>query len=451
MTDFSEKHFETNGEFLTNGAENGAPFKEIPKATLKEIIVTDYIRKSLDKVAENEGFRNYEFITDHGSSIGDGFIGILMKVTIQEKDQEGKSLTVLAKIPPQNKMRRENMQSMNLFKREIFMYNVFLPEMVEFQNEHNISHEVGFFNFPKVYFAEYAEEGDDAIIIMEDLRESGHRMWNKFKPIDFEHAKLIVTSLARLHGLSFAMKAIKPEQFKKFKELDDMFSKMGDDPHFEQYVTSLIVNGVNTIDSSDTKRRRKAESLLRGFKALIIECTSSEAAEPFSIVGHGDPWFNNFLFCYDKRGAPKEISLIDWQISRYGSPVLDLVYFIFICTDHAFRVKHFDELINIYHRTIKEFLYLMKCDIASQFPFTALLRQLKKFGKFGVITSIFLIPSMQSKGDDLLDIDFMAENMQKEIDPAYQAQLMKMVSTQQANSHGKVRDLILDAIQYGYL
>lgn len=86
-------------EFNINGVENETPNFEIPKATLKEIIFTDYIRKSLDKVAENEGFQNYEFVTDHGSSIGDGFIGIIIKVTIQEKDKS-KSLKVLAKIPP---------------------------------------------------------------------------------------------------------------------------------------------------------------------------------------------------------------------------------------------------------------------------------------------------------------------------------------------------------------
>lgn len=438
-------------EFNINGVENDAPNFEIPKATLKEIIFTDYIRKSLDKVAENEGFQNYEFVTDHGSSIGDGFIGIIIKVTIQEKDKS-KSLKVLAKIPPQNKLRRDAMKSMNLFNREIFMYNIFLPQMVKFQREHKISQENGFLNFPKVYFAEYNEEEDDAIIIMEDLRDSGHRMWNKFKPIDYEHAKLMVTSLARLHGLSFAMKALKPEQFEKFKELDDLFSKMGDEKNFEQYVTQLLISGVNTIDPSDTKRRRRAEYLLKGFKELVIECVSTEAAEPYCVIGHGDCWFNNFLFNYNYRGIPKEIKLIDWQVARYGSPVLDLVYFIFICTDHAFRVKHFDELINIYHRTIKEFLDAMKCDIASQFPMTALLRQLKKFGKFGVVTSILLTPTIQSKSEDLMDMDVMAEKMQNgEMDPALQEQLMKMFSDHQALSNDKIRDLILDAIQYGYL
>ena len=101
---------------------------------------------------------------------------------------------------------------------------------------------------------------------------------------------------------------------------------------------------------------------------------------------------------------------------------------------------------------MKEFLDAMKCDIVLQFPMTALLRQLKKFGKFGVITSILITPTIQSKSEDMIDMDVMSEKMQNgEMNPAMQEQLMKMFGEHQALSNDKVRDLILDAIQYGYL
>lgn len=453
MPDFM-KNGEGMPDFMKNGGQaNGAEVQkfEIPIATQQELVLTDYIKESLEKVAYNEGFRNFELSIDHGSSIGDGFVGILMKATIRERNEK-KILTVLAKIPPSNKARRDAMKSMMLFEREVFMYNVFLPEMVEFQKKMNISKEKGFFNFPKIYFAEYDREKDDAIIVMEDLRESGSNMWNKFKPINFEHTKLVIAALGRLHALSFAMKAKRPEQFEKFKKLNDMFSQMGEDDNFEQYINGLITNAVNTIDPSETKMRKRAIKLLEGFKKLITESVDPEAAEPFSVVTHGDTWSNNFMFHYNKRGVPDGITLIDWQISRYCSPILDFVYFTFICTDRELRAKHFDEMISIYHRSLKELLDHMGGDVASQFPFTSLLRQLKKFGKFGVITAIFILPTIQSKKEDLPDMDFIAEKMKNgEMDPVFQEEMMKKFQEQLNTTNPRIRDVMVDAIKYGYL
>ncbi len=132
----------------TNGVEEKKEI-EIVTATQKDIEITDYIRESLEKVAYAEGFQNFEFIFDHGSNIGDGFIGIMLKVVIKEQNSD-KSLQVLAKVPPQSKARRDMMKSMKLFEREVFIYNNVLPEFVALQNEKKISHKSGFFNFPKV-------------------------------------------------------------------------------------------------------------------------------------------------------------------------------------------------------------------------------------------------------------------------------------------------------------
>jgi hypothetical protein len=445
MAEIGENHF--NGEM--NG--DGPPKFEIPVATQKELVLTDYIKESLEKVAYNEGFRNFELTIDHGSSIGDGFVGIMMKATIRERNEK-KVLTVLAKIPPSNKTRRDAMKSMMLFEREVYMYTVFLPEMVKFQNEMNIGKEEGFFNFPKVYFAEFNEEKDDAIIVMEDLRESGNNMWNKFKPINLEHATMIISALGRLHALSFAMKTKKPEQFEKFKKLNDMFSQMGGDDNFEQYANGLIMNAINTIEPSEVKLKQRAMKLQEGFKKLIAESVDPEAAEPYACVTHGDCWTNNFLFHYNKRGSPDHVTLIDWQISRYCSPILDFVYFTFLCTDHELRVKHFDEMISIYHRSLKELLEHMGGDVAAQFPFTSLLRQLKKFGKFGVVTAVFILPTIQSKKEELPDMDFLAEKMKNgEMDPAFQEEMMKKFQEQTALHNPRIRDVLVDGIKYGYL
>lgn len=52
------------------------------------------------------------------------------------------------------------------------------------------------------------------------------------------------------------------------------------------------------------------------------------------------------------------------------------------------RAKHYDELLKIYHNALLELLSSLGGDAEKQFPFSALLDQMKKFGKFGVIMSV---------------------------------------------------------------
>lgn len=143
--------------------------------------------------------------------------------------------------------------------------------------------------------------------------------------------------------------------------------------------------------------------------------------------------------------------MLDWQISRYCSPVLDFVYFMFSCTDVEMRVKHFDELLNIYHRSLKELLDHLGGDTMTQFPFTALLRQLKKFGRFGIYMSLLLIPILTTQNDKLPDMDFMAENMNSE-DPALMEEMQNAWMAQSDASYKpRMQGALHDAVRFGYV
>jgi hypothetical protein len=284
-----------------NGTEHQTTFEvkkiEIPTAKLSAVVVTDYMTESLKKVAVSEGFKNFDFKIDHGSAIGDGFVGIMFKAIVNEKDSD-KTLTVVLKSPPTNLARRNDFGSMQLFRREVLVYNEVLPEFVKFQEEKKISRANGFFDFPKCYFAEYNEEKDDAIIIMEDLRESGHRMWDKFVPTNYEHTKLLMSALGRFHAVSFAMKTQRPQLYEKYKEFNDFFADQMGDVKFTDMMVNSIDRAVGTLDESDVKGRNKVLKMKESLETLLKSLTDPKAAEPYSIVTHGDCWSNNFMYHY---------------------------------------------------------------------------------------------------------------------------------------------------------
>lgn len=45
------------------------------------------------------------------------------------------------------------------------------------------------------------------------------------------------------------------------------------------------------------------------------------------------------------------MALLDFQLFRVASPVTDLLYFIYVCTDSTFRKDHLKSLIKVYYST----------------------------------------------------------------------------------------------------
>lgn len=123
------------------------------------------------------------------------------------------------------------------------------------------------------------------------------------------------------------------------------------------------------------------------------------------------------------------------------------MYFIFCSTDSAIRTKHYDELIRIYHKSLQEQLDNLGGNVMKQFPFTALMRQLKSYGKFGVMMGIFIIPMITTKTEDLPDMDQIANNVKDQNLDAMADIMAKMAG----KSNKRLSDAIIDSAKYGYL
>ncbi|XP_055614509.1 uncharacterized protein LOC129760857 [Uranotaenia lowii] len=408
-----------------------------------------YVHDAIDKVAPEEGFTpgQYKVHFESGSSKGDGFVGEMFRARITEVARE---LIVLCKIPPRNEARRQQFGAMTIFERESTAYSKFLPAMHEFQRERGVTDElgIGFFHTPKCYFAMCDEAKQESLIIMNDLRLSGYRMWNKLVPVNYEHVRLMMIALGKLHALSFAMKDQRPDIFEEFKVKDGLVEMMNNFEPFQQMMNFNMDRATSVLEPHEEKLRQKMDRLKTDMLSDLNKLTDAATAEPYAVLGHGDCWVNNMMFAYEK-GVPKDIVLLDWQICRYVSPTLDLLYFLFCCTDEQFRRQYYDEMIRTYYASLKELLGKLGGDATRQFPYTALLRQLRQFGRFGVMMAAFIVPLLCIENADLPDLDEQAERFKE-------TQEMDMSEFQtKGNSEEKYRQrmggVLRDAIRYGYL
>lgn len=68
-------------------------------------------------------------------------------------------------------------------------------------------------------------------------------------------------------------------------------------------------------------------------------------------------WSNNTMFKYDEtRKQLQSVCFIDWQVMRYSSPVLDLMYFIFSCTTRELRGRNYNVYLKTYHDCLTQFI-----------------------------------------------------------------------------------------------
>lgn len=92
----------------------------------------------------------------------------------------------------------------------------------------------------------------------------------------------------------------------------------------------------------------------------------------------------------------REIMILDWQLSRYVSPVIDFCHFMFDCADKAFRDRHYEEFIELYYKTVQAHLTLLNCDRDKLFPKDEFRSHFFKYGKFILNGAMLVLPIMCS-------------------------------------------------------
>ena len=101
----------------------------------------------------------------------------------------------------------------------------------------------------------------------------------------------------------------------------------------------------------------------------IILVDTLENSGPLACILHGDYWINNMLFKYSDENQtqlgekassiPVSLKMIDFQLSRIGHPLSDVLYFFYTSTKPEIRQKHMLVLLRYYFDTLTADLRLL--------------------------------------------------------------------------------------------
>lgn len=142
---------------------------------------------------------------------------------------------------------------------------------------------------------------------------------------------------------------------------------------------------------------------------------------------------------------PTDIVFLDWQLSRYTSPVMDVFFFISTATDKSFRDEHYHSLMEVYHSTLSVSIKKLGCDPQKLYSFDKFKGDLKKFCRFGVYFGSFMAQYCVAEQKDVGDVDEYC----RRIENGEKCNLL-INFDDNATYCTLVNDLLEDFFSYGY-
>jgi hypothetical protein len=332
------------------------------------------------------GTESVTYEVSPGAPIGVNWISSVYRITTPNHLPS----SYFAKCLPACEARRMAMESDTFFKNEVQFYCRVLPAFHKFQEEKRATPP-----FRSVATIHHISEN---IIVMEDMNDSGYKMLHRMQSLDMSHIRLVLKELGRFHGLSFAFKDQNPQTFADLRSsINETVFRSFATGHFNSILTSgwKAVLGIarKTFTTDDLQ-------IIETFFGNIWNkmCTLATPQEPYAVILHGDVFINNILFHYpleETEETPDKLCLIDFQMSRYGSPALDLSYFLIrYYTEEAGH--NYQDLLRVYHDALREFVRQLGSNAGELYPFSVLQEEMQKYSAFGMALALFSIPGTMS-------------------------------------------------------
>ena len=214
-----------------------------------------------------------------------------------------------------------------------------------------------------------------------------YRMFPKIKPVPLNHVQLIIKKLAQFHGLwlqyrylnvSGKLKTLHPDgtniiswpsfkrRFMVQKKVPKVMYKS-----LKSIAKKSIIRILSKLGEEEAENIRKCRQFFdrtanHALNRMFVESPSPE----IHTLCHGDFWSNNIMFTYPSKSAmedesqkndvteltaPEDLIIIDYQLINYSNPCYDLVYFLYLNTDIAFRDSHLQDILKMYYTEFSQF------------------------------------------------------------------------------------------------
>lgn len=319
-----------------------------------------------------------------------------------ETNGVGRHVQVILKAIPKNVCRRLTFKSDEFFKNEIAFYQHVLPALLDFQAARNPKEP--FDKYTKLFLAHC--DGVSDVICLEDASlESYVGFAVRQEGIDLGHCEVTVKTLAQYHALSFAFRDQCPDRFSEIsgqifetyyaERLTDWYSR------FWRRISAIAVDAVEKeYPGTVYVEKIKQFAVPERYGDMIRAAKDTTNG----VISHGDSWTNNFLYKYED-GKPVAAKIIDFQLTRCASPVLDLAFFIYACTGQELRDNHYKHLLKYYYDVLSNQITDLGSDPEKLYSWDTFMGEIKKYSYFGLAFSFESTPFIVLAPEDAVNME----------------------------------------------
>jgi len=191
--------------------------------------------------------------------------------------------------------------------------------------------------------------------------------------------------------------------------------RLGQDPHiFDAYGDGMLSpRGLAKDDgllmqffSGNGKELHHLVSTWPGFEKIAekigkymqnqranLERSQAPQEKEVKVLNHGDLWVNNMLFKYDGAQRPQDLILIDFQLSVWGSPGIDLNYFFYTSLTLEVLRHRRTQLLRTYHARLAK--TLLDLDMGIPVPsYEQILEEVHRRESYGFFASYGIFPTV---------------------------------------------------------
>ncbi|XP_045114832.1 uncharacterized protein LOC123506650 [Portunus trituberculatus] len=282
-------------------------------------------------------------------------------------------------------------------------------------------------NVPKCFHASL-EEGKE-VIFLEDLRARGYKMADRKQGLDKAHTTLVLRELARLHAASLLLQNRTP-----YGDIAEKYPLLKISlPYFIRNYDSLL-----NVYKESAKLSQTIIKKVDGYERVIawIDTIIPNLRDIFSeqmehvvpkVVCHGDCWNNNFLFKYSETGHPEDAMLLDFQLTSFNVPALDLNHFFYTSMTGDVRKPNIEAFLGFYYTTFKD---VMEAG-GKTVPFTheQLLNDFRDGNLIGLAFAMMFVPLVLFETEDEVDTSKENEEDMSEMFQETREKALEMIDT----------------------
>ncbi|XP_055616033.1 uncharacterized protein LOC129762073 [Toxorhynchites rutilus septentrionalis] len=371
------------------------------KAQVPEYFNQNLIKRSLVSGLNNDDIIVNEFQISPATSAGDNYMSDVFRIAVKYRDEsdtdEVKQISLIVKCMPDSGNRGPIIEELIVYEKEAEMFINVVPKLSKIVGDE--------FFAAKCY---HATRDPERMLVFHDLKSLNYTMANRHAGLDFDHCALIMRKIGKFHAASMRYVEQNMDVIDTYFYFN-MFKSDADKTLdcinivFEKGLATLIDVAEEWPDF-DPSTLAKMKKLLPVYVSKLEECMTQKFDDGFKVLNHGDLWCNNMLFKYNApSGTVEDVVFVDYQMSFYSSPGIDLNYVISNCPDRETRNRT-DELIEIYYQSLSEIL--KQIEYHSIPTLGDVYREIERMEFFALVSVVTILPIVMMEKTDSFEANF---------------------------------------------